>query len=191
MIGLQAADAAHDDEVADVFLDGVGDAAELGVEVRRAGDEFLRLGGDLRRWVGAVGLQGGDPLADGAPLVVLSFDGGIAPLDGHARGESGPFRTGRHVAQDEGGHVFDLPTPMVGSDLDGLDGLELCQASEWARPGGRSTSSAWKTTGMPSGIRQTVLLDVGLQQFFGFADDCGAHIGGGRMDDASSCRWRA
>jgi hypothetical protein len=52
VICLQAADAAHDDEVADVFLDEVGDAGELGVEVGCAGDEALRLGGNFRGGIG-------------------------------------------------------------------------------------------------------------------------------------------
>ena len=125
MIGLPAADAALDDEVADVFLDVFGDAAELGVEVGRAGDEGLGLGGDLRRGIGAVGLKRGDPLADGAPLVVVAVDGGIAPLDRHAGGEGSPIRAGGNIAEIEGGHVFDLPAPVVGRDLDGLDGLEV------------------------------------------------------------------
>ena len=43
-VGLQAADAAHDDEVTDVLLDVLGDAAELGVEIGRAGDEALAFG---------------------------------------------------------------------------------------------------------------------------------------------------
>ena len=43
MIGLKSADAALDDEVANVFLDRIGDAAELGVEVGSAGDEGLHV----------------------------------------------------------------------------------------------------------------------------------------------------
>ena len=125
MIRLQAADAARDGEIADVFLDIFGDAAEFRVEVWRAGDEGLGFGGDLRRGVGPVSFQCGHPLADGAPLVVFSFDGGIAPLHGHARGESGPGRVGLHIAQVERRHVFQFPAPVVGRDLDGLDGWEF------------------------------------------------------------------
>ena len=83
------------------------------------------MGGDFRRRVGAVCLQRGYPLADGAPLVVLAFDGGIAPLDGHARGESRPCGMRFNLAQVEGGHILDLPAPVVGSDLDGLDGRKF------------------------------------------------------------------
>jgi len=49
---LPAADTFGDDEVADVLLDVFGDVAELGIEVGRAGGEFLGLGGDLRCGIG-------------------------------------------------------------------------------------------------------------------------------------------
>ena len=113
MIGLKAADAALDDEVANVFLDGFGDAREPGVEVRSAGDEGLNLSGDFRRGCGAIGLKLGDPCADGAPLVVFSIDGCVAPLHGHAGGGRDGLRARRYIAKDEGGCVFEFPTPMI------------------------------------------------------------------------------
>jgi hypothetical protein len=74
VIGLQTPNAAHDDEVADVLLNGIGDAAEFGLEVRRAGGEALHLCGDFGGGCRAICFQCGDPLADGAPLVVNSLD---------------------------------------------------------------------------------------------------------------------
>ena len=48
VVGLVAADAHLDDEVADLFLDELGDGLGLVVEVGLAADEFLGFGGDLR-----------------------------------------------------------------------------------------------------------------------------------------------
>src|SRR6266702_5274019 len=116
VVGLEAADTAHDDEVPNVFLNVVCDTAQLSVEVGRNGDELLHLGGDFGRGVGAVGFEFGDPLADGAPLVIFAFDGGFAPLNGHALCESEPFRGGGDVTEGEGRLILDLPTPVIGGD---------------------------------------------------------------------------
>ncbi len=118
VIGLQPADSALNDEVADVFLDGIGDAAELGVEVRRAGDERLRIGSDLRRGLGPVRFERCDPLADGLPLVVSSIHGGVAPLHAHACRKGRPLGMRGNIAEIERGHVLHFPAPVVGDDLD-------------------------------------------------------------------------
>ena len=102
VVGLPAADALLDDEIADVFLDVVGDAAQLGVEVGSAGDEFLSLGGDLGRGIGAVLFQLLLPEADGAPLIVGALDGGVAPFDRHAGGQRSPCGSGVEVLRDRG-----------------------------------------------------------------------------------------
>src|ERR1035437_4636874 len=68
-VGLEATYTALHDEVADVLLRVIGDAAEFGIEIGRAGDVALHLGRDFSRGVGAVCFQSGDPLADGAPWV--------------------------------------------------------------------------------------------------------------------------
>ena len=181
---LQSADAAHHNKVADVLLDVLGDTAEFGVEVRRAGDEALRLGDDLRRRVRAVGLKISEPLADGAPLIVLAVDGGIAPLDGHARGEGRPFRTGAQLAQVEGGHIFDLPAPMVGRDLDRLDGRESVPRLGVGAAGGQVNFEGLEDDGDAALKMPGLLLDVGLHQLFGLADYDRANIDGRGVGDS-------
>ena len=173
-----------DDEVADVLLDVVGDAAEFGVEVGGAGDEGLGLGGDFRGGVGAVCFEGGDPLADGAPLVVFAIDGGVTPLDGHAGVEGGVFRAGTEVAQVKGGRVFELPAPVVGSDFNGLDGLEAVPGGGVGAARGKVNFESLEDDGDGALDAPDGFLLVGREQFFGLAEDGCADIGGGRVDDA-------
>ena len=63
VVRLIASDAHFDDEVADLFLDELGDGFGLVVEVGLAGDEFFGLGGDL---------GGGDEAILGEVLVPLA-----------------------------------------------------------------------------------------------------------------------
>src|ERR1700691_5478735 len=83
-----------------------------------------------------MGLKRGDPLTNGAPLVIISLDCGVAPLDGHATCNSGPLRPRRNIAQSEGWGFFQFPAPMVGSDLNGLNGCEAVP--------GLGMSAAWR-----------------------------------------------
>jgi hypothetical protein len=118
----QTADAALHDEIADVLLDVLGDAAELGVEVGRAGDETLEFGGESQA-TGRDGVASRRPCPepDGAPLVVFAFDGGITPLTDIRAASARPGRSGVDVfARSRAGISLISQRQMVGSDLDGF-----------------------------------------------------------------------
>src|SRR6266702_4988774 len=184
VVGLEAADTAHDDEVPNVFLNVVCDTAQLSVEVGRTGDELLHLGGDFGRGVGAIGFEFGDPLTDGAPLIVFAFDGGFAPLNGHALGQRRPFGCGRDIAEGEGGLVLQLPSPVIGGDLDRFYGLVVVPGISVGMARRQVDFKGLVDDGNAGLEGPDFLLKVGLHQLFGFAEDGGAHITGGRMGDA-------
>ena len=184
MVRLPAADTALNDKVADIFLDIFGDAAKLGIEIGGSGDEALRLRGNLGRGVGAVGLERGSPLPDSPPLVVFSFDCGVAPLDSHARSQGHPFRSGMHIAKSQGVHIFDLPAPVVGLHFDRLYGLVVVPCLGVSSTGGQidfeRLEDHWDANlDMPGHF-----LEIGWEQLFGLADLYRAYIDRGRVSDA-------
>ena len=104
------------------------------------------------------------------PLIVFAFDGGIAPLDGHARGEGYPCRMGFDLAQVERGHVFDLPAPVVGSDLDGLDGREFVPCLGVSATGGQVNFERLEDDGDVVLDGPDCFLMIGCEQLLGFAE---------------------
>jgi len=125
IVRLQTANALHDDEVADVFLDIAGEPTQFGVEIGRSRNEFLSLGGDLGRGIGPMRFELILPQAESTPLVVDALNGVLPPHHRHVSRQCFPRRGRMEIFQIERGNVRNLPTQVVISCLDRRDRLEM------------------------------------------------------------------
>ncbi len=124
VVGLVAADAHLDDEVADLLLDELGDGFGLVVEVGLVADEFFGFGGDLGSGGEAVFGDGLIPLADALPAAFGGCgESWAGVVDGHAAFER-ELRGAQHdVIEVDGRGVFHLPAPALVFEVDGSGSL--------------------------------------------------------------------
>ena len=73
---------------------------------------------------------------------------------------------GGNVAENEGGRIFDFPTPVVGSYLDRGDGLEVVPRLSVGSISGQVDLKSLVDDGNAGLNLPEFLLTVGLHQFF-------------------------
>ena len=81
-------------------------------------------------------------------------------------------------------HVFDLPAPVVGSDLNGLDGLVVVPCLGVSATGGQIDFEGLEDNRNAILDVPVLLLDIGLHQLLGLADFDRAYVDGGGVGDA-------
>ena len=112
-VRLHSTNALLHNEVADVLLDVVRNAFQLGVKVWRARRQLLRLGRNLRRRVKTMRLQPALPRSQRQPLVIGALHRQIAPLHAHPRRQRRPRRSGTKPRQVQPRHIRNLPPQLV------------------------------------------------------------------------------
>ena len=117
-------------------------------------------------------------------MIVFAIDGGIAPLDGHAGDEGGRIGAGGDVAQDERGHFFHFPAPMVGSNLNRLHGGVAVPGFSVGAAGGQVDFKSLEDGGQVCLELPDILAIVGCEEFFRLADHGCAYIDGGGPGNA-------
>ena len=73
---------------------------------------------------------------------------------------------GLYVAEVEGGHILDLPAPVVGSDFDGLDGREFVPCLRVRAADGQVHFEGLKDDGNATLEVPDLLLAIGFEQLF-------------------------
>ncbi len=185
---LQPAYTADHDEVADVLLDVLSDPRQLCIEIRRTGDQLLRLSRNLRRGRGAVCLKLGIPRAERPPLCIDTRHRRIAPLHCNPRRERAPRRTRRNVAQDQCRHTRHLPAPMVRRRLHRLN-RRVVVPGDGVRVARRQVDLQRLEDNRNSVLNLPyLLLRIGCHQLFAFADLYRSHVHGGQMHHAPLLR---
>ncbi len=119
-VGLIAADAHLDGEVADLFLDKFGDGFGLVVEVGLAGSEFGCFRGDFWRRDETVLRDALVPLADALPGAFCGRgDAGAAVVNSHATFERVDRGAETDILEVDGGSIVHDPPPVLVFEVDG------------------------------------------------------------------------
>ena len=178
-VGLQAADADLDADIADVALHVIGDGSGPSREVGLAGDEHFGLGAEVRCGLGAGRGQCGVPVADGGPARIAGGLWVARVADDEAAGHGPKLRRHGDVFEVNAGNAVDLPAIMTGrglagshaSVLAGGDGVVPVRRQDQLEDGVKGGDAVLKVPG--------VLLHIGPHGALVLVCDDSAGIGGG------------
>ncbi len=190
-MGLEAADSLLDDEVADVFLDELGDGFGLEVEVGFAGGELGGFGGDVGSGDHAVAGEGVVPDADALPAVergggLAAVGPGGSVVDGHAAHETVDRRAEGDAIEVDGGGVGEVPAGALVFEVGGLDGVVMGPGDGVGEVGRELEGEALLEVGDVVLEEPVGLVDVGAGALLVLVGDDAAGVAAGGAGDADA-----